>query len=510
MTEQTPVLAALKVSKAFSGVQANSDVSIEVRHGEIHALLGENGAGKSTLAHILAGSQRPDSGHVAVDGQVVEFRSPRDALKCGVGLVAQHFEIVPALTVAENVLLADSDQPWLWSKKRAHATVRDIGVRYGFSVDPAAIVEDISLGERQQLEILRVLYRGADTIILDEPTSVLTPQQSESLFTSLRHMTAQGKSIVVISHKLGEVVAVADRITVMRDGRVIETVSPAVTSAGQLAFKMVGREVDLTRRPNASQAGQTYLEVDEISAGSRDGRTKLARVSLDVRSGEIVGVAGVSGNGQNLLADAIAGLQTLESGNVRIRGQLLGDHGPTCARQAGLRFVPGDRLGTGLAPGLTIAENMTLTSPKPLFFRSEKATRTAEKMIAEFDIKAKGPATLVRQLSGGNAQKVLLSRELGDHSDVSVVVSPTWGLDVGAVEFVRGQLRKRREAGGAILLISEDLEEIMVLCDRIYVICDGHISAQFAGPDYDMSSIGLAMAGVGMDDVSSDSTGETR
>ncbi len=510
MNEQTPVLAALKVSKAFPGVQANSDVSFDVRRGEIHALLGENGAGKSTLAHILAGSHRPDSGHVEVDGRAVEFRSPRDAMKCGVGLVAQHFEVVLALTVAENVLLADSDQPWLWSKKRAYATVRDIGARYGFSVDPAAIVEDISLGERQQLEILRVLYRGADTILLDEPTSVLTPQQSESLFTSLRYMTAQGKSIVIISHKLAEVLAVADRITVMRDGRVIETVSPAGTNAGQLAFTMVGREVDLARQPNASQVGETYLEVDEISATSRDGRTRLDRVSLDVRSGEIVGVAGVSGNGQDLLADAIAGLHALEAGDVRIRGQLLGDRGPTRARQAGLRFVPGDRRGTGLAPGLTIAENMILTSPKPLFFTSGKATRTAEKMIDEFDIKAKGPATPVRQLSGGNAQKVLLSRELGDHSDVSVVVSPTWGLDVGAVEFVRGQLRKRREAGGAVLLISEDLEEIMALCDRIYVICDGHINTQFAGPNYDMSSIGLAMAGVGTDDAASDSTGEAQ
>ncbi len=323
-------------------------------------------------------------------------------------------------------------------------------------------------------------------------------------------MTAQGKSIVIISHKLGEVLAVADRITVMRDGRVIETVSPAGTNAGQLAFTMVGREVDLARQPNASQVGETYLEVDEISAVSRDGRTRLDRVSLDVRSGEIVGVAGVSGNGQDLLADAIAGLHALEAGDVRIRGQLLTDRGPTRARQAGLRFVPGDRRGTGLAPGLTIAENMILTSPKPLFFTSGKATRTAEKMIDEFDIKAKGPATPVRQLSGGNAQKVLLSRELGDHSDVSVVVSPTWGLDVGAVEFVRGQLRKRREAGGAVLLISEDLEEIMALCDRIYVICDGHINTQFAGPNYDMSSIGLAMAGVGTDDAASDSTGEAQ
>jgi ABC-type uncharacterized transport system ATPase subunit len=495
MGELPPVLAALKVSKAFPGVQANNEVSFDVRRGEIHALLGENGAGKSTLAHILAGSRRPDSGHIEIDGRRVEFRSPRDALKAGVGLVAQHFEVVPALTVAENVLLADTEQPWFWSKKRAHATVRDIGARFGFSVDPGAIVEDISLGERQQLEIVRVLYRGAETILLDEPTSVLTPQQSESLFSSLRHMTEQGKSVVIISHKLGEVLAIADRITVMRDGRAVQTVLPSDTSAEQLAFTMVGRDVDLARQPSDAPLGGTYLEVRDVIAVSRDGRTHLNNVSLHVRSGEIVGVAGVSGNGQDLLADAIAGLAEIDSGTVSIRGQRVGNGGPFQARQAGLRFVPGDRLGTGLAPGMTIAENMLLTSPKPLFFRSGRASRTAERMIEEFGIKAKGPSTPVRNLSGGNAQKVLLSRELGHHSDVTVVVSPTWGLDVGAVEFVRGQLSKRRAAGGAVLLISEDLEEIIALSDRVYVICDGKIQMECTGPDYDMSRIGMAMAG---------------
>lgn len=489
------VLAARNISKAYPGVLANDDVSLDVRQGEIHALLGENGAGKSTLAHILAGSQRADSGHIEIDGKQVQFRSPRDAFKAGVGLVAQHFELVAVLTVAENVLLADSTQPWFWSKRRAHETVARIGAQYGFPIDPAAIVQDLSLGEQQQLEILRALYRGAKVLLLDEPTSVLTPQQSETLMASLRQMASQGTSVVFISHKLSEVMSIADRITVMRDGRVIETLHPSETNPSDLAKAMVGRPVDLSRHEGRPTLGPTLLAVSGLSAASKDGRTRLSSIEIDVRGGEIVGIAGVSGNGQGLLADAIAGIAAVDSGTIRVCGQSTANMGATAARRAGLRYVPADRLGTGLAPGLTIAENIALTEAKPLLFGKRQSNRKAQALLERFNVKSNGVSTPVKHLSGGNAQKVLLGRELGDHSEVSVVVSPTWGLDVGAVEFVRNLLHERRANGGAVLLISEDLEEICALSDRIYVICDGRIESEFGGPDYDVSSIGMAMAG---------------
>ncbi len=489
------VLAARGISKAYPGVLANEDVSFDVRQGEIHALLGENGAGKSTLAHILAGSQRADSGHLEIDGRRVQFRSPRDAFKAGVGLVAQHFELVGVLTVAENVLLADPNQSWFWSKRRAHEDVSRIGAQYGFPIDPAATVQDLSLGEQQQLEILRALYRGAKVLLLDEPTSVLTPQQSETLMASLRRMASQDKSVVFISHKLSEVMAIADRITVMRDGRVVATTRPSETSPSELANAMVGRPVDLSSKADRPSLGPTLLAVSGLSAASKDGRTKLSGINIDVKGGEIAGIAGVSGNGQGLLADAIAGIAAVDSGTIHVCGQSTANRGAAAARRAGLRYVPGDRLGTGLAPGLTIAENIALTETKSLVFGNGQSNRRAQALLERFSVKANGVRTPVKHLSGGNAQKVLLGRELGDHSEVSIVVSPTWGLDVGAVEFVRNLLHERRSNGGAVLLISEDLEEICALSDRIYVICGGRIDSEFGGPDYDVSAIGMAMVG---------------
>lgn len=488
-------LAARGLSKAYPGVQAASNVSLEIRIGEVHALLGENGAGKSTVAHLLAGAQSPDSGHIEAFGEPVRFQSPRDAIRHGVGLVAQHFDLVDVMTVAENLLLADSRQPWRWSASKARERVAGIAARHGFPVNPSAVVGDLSLGERQQVEILRALHRGARVLILDEPTSVLTPQQSETLIVSLRDMARDGRSVVFISHKLTEVMSVADRITVMRDGRVIETLHPSETSPGHLAMSMVGRPVDLSRPKGRTSLGPTLLAVSKLNAPDENGRTGLSDIDLEVRGGEIVGIAGVSGNGQDLLANAITGLAPITSGTIKVGGQAVGDRGPVAARKAGMRYVPADRLGTGLAPGLSIAENVTLTEPKSMVLRHGPARERAKALIERFKVKPTDVETPVRHLSGGNAQKILLGRELGDHSDVAVVASPTWGLDVGAVEFVRNLLEQRRLDGGAVLLISEDLDEVCMLSDRIQVISRGRIVGTFEGPHYDISAIGLAMAG---------------
>ena len=490
------VLAARNITKVYTGVVANEDVSLDVRRGEILALLGENGAGKSTIAHILSGSLRPDLGHVEIDGNPVQFRSPRDAFHFGVGLVAQHFELANALTVAENVLLADSTQPWFLSKRKACKTVAQIGERYGIFIDPSATVEDLSLGEKQQLEILRALHRGTQVLLMDEPTSILTPQQSDNLLSSLRQMALQGMSVIFISHKLTEVMSIADRITVMRDGRVVDTLMPIETSPDHLAETMVGRKVDLSTKKDRPSVGAIRLSVTGLSASGPDSRTRLSNVNLHVSSGEIVGIAGVSGNGQNLLADAISGLSKINGGAITVCQQLTTNAGVRATRAAGLRYVPADRLGTGLVPGLTIAENMLLTQARPLFFGRRHAKRKTLELVDRFDVRSTGINSLVKSLSGGNAQKVLLGRELGDHSEVMVVVSPTWGLDVGAVEFVRKLLHKKRSEGGAILLISEDLDELCALADRVYVIFNGLIESEFGGPDFNLLAIGLAMAGV--------------
>lgn len=488
-------LEAKGICKSFPGVRANESVDFDLRAGEIHALLGENGAGKSTLAHILAGALRADSGSIEVDGKQVLFKSPRDAMSAGVGLVAQHFDLVPALTVAENVLLADDRQPWLWSSKRAAKTLEEISTEFGFELDPGALVRELTLGEQQQLEIVRLLYRGGRVLILDEPTSVLTPQQASVLFASLRAMAQQGRSIVIISHKLSEILSVADRITVMRDGRVIGTVLAAETDGASLARMMVGRDVELQGEPRRLPAGAPVLTVSGVGTEATDGRSALREIDLVVHEREIVGVAGVSGNGQTLLAEVISGLRKPSAGQIAVNGRDVTRSGPVDVREAGLRYIPGERMGVGLAPGLSICDNVVLTDRLPVFMRRSKMERRAEEAIERFDVRARGVESPVKLLSGGNAQKLLLARELAWKSDALVVVSPTWGLDVGAVSFVHDQLRRRQDDGGAILLISEDLDEICSLSNRVLVMFGGRIVGEFQGPHYDLDALGLAMAG---------------
>jgi ABC-type uncharacterized transport system ATPase subunit len=493
--EVTPLVAAQQIVKAFPGVVANNGVDFEILPGEIHALLGENGAGKSTLAAILTGLYRPDQGQVVVDGRPVDLRSPRQGLALGIGMVHQHFRLVPRMTVAENVLLGDRAQPRILRTRQVEQRVADIAERYGLDLHPSARVDSLSVGERQRVEIVKTLCRGARVLFLDEPTAVLTPQEAEALFGTVRAMAAEGKGVVFISHKLAEVQAVSDRVTVMRDGAVIGRVATIATDRHELARMMVGREVDLSPRRAAGPPGDVVLDVDGVTAGAEGTRGRLHGVSLTVRRGEIVGVAGVAGNGQRTLAETVSGLVAPTSGAVRIGGTDTTGAGPQAARAAGLAYAPEDRNGTGLAPSLSIAENMVLTRVRDRIVRMGAARAAARAAIVAYQIKAPGPDAATRRLSGGNVQKVLLARELSGNPDVLVVSSPTWGLDVGAVEFVRARLDELRARGAGVLLISEDLDEVRALADRICVLHAGRIVLETPGEDADVARLGLAMMG---------------
>ncbi len=494
--EQTrpPAVEARGITKAFPGVLANAGVDLVVQKGEVHAVLGENGAGKSTLASVIAGLYRPDEGELKVNGQAVEFSGPRDALARGVGMVYQHFRLVERFTVAENVILGDPRQPALLDTRDAENTVGALGERYGLPINPRARVADLSVGEEQRVEIVKMLYRGADVLILDEPTAVLTPQESENLFGTVEKMAAEGKAVIFISHKLSEVLAASHRVTVMRDGRVVFRAETAETSRRELARAMVGREVDLSVKRAEKEPGQPLLRLENVSA---EGAVPLRDVSLEARAGEIVGVAGVAGNGQGTLAEVVAGLRTPTSGRVTVRGTDTTGRGPKAARRAGLAYVPEDRLGTGLSPSLSISENLLLTRKRPFFLKRRAMEGAAREAISRFDIRAPGPDAATRGLSGGNAQKALLARELMAGPEVLVVASPTRGLDVGATQAIRELLDERRRAGCAVLLISEDLDEVRSLSDRILVLYEGRVSYETPGEGASVEELGLAMAGAG-------------
>ena len=489
-----PAVEARGITKAFPGVLANAGVDLTVRRGEVHAVLGENGAGKSTLASVIAGLYRPDEGELRINGEPVHLNGPRDALARGVGMVYQHFRLVERFTVAENVILGDPRQPALLDTRNAEKIVGELGERYGLPVDPRARVADLSVGEEQRVEIVKMLYRGADVLILDEPTAVLTPQESENLFETVPQMAAEGKAVIFISHKLSEVLAASHRVTVMRDGRVVLRAETAETSRRELARAMVGRDVDLSVKRAEGEPGEPLLRLENVSA---EGPVPLRDVSLEARAGEIVGVAGVAGNGQRTLAEVVAGLRAPFSGKVFVRGTETTGRGPKAARRAGLAYVPEDRLGTGLSPSLSISENLLLTRKRPFFLKRRAMEGAAREAIGRFDIRAPGPDAATRGLSGGNAQKTLLARELMAGPEVLVVASPTRGLDVGATGAIRELLDERRRAGCAVLLISEDLDEVRSLSDRILVLYEGRVSYETPGEGASVEELGLAMAGAG-------------
>jgi ABC-type uncharacterized transport system ATPase subunit len=497
------VLEMRNIRKEFPGVVANDAVSFEVRRGEVHALLGENGAGKSTLMNILYGLYRPDGGEIRLNGKPVSFASAREAIQAGIGMVHQHFMLIPVMTVAENIVLGiEPRHGVMLDENGAERRVRELSEQFGLAVDPSSLVSEITVGQEQRVEILKALYRGADLLILDEPTAVLTPQEAGELFGIIRSLQADGKSIIFISHKLNEVLDIADRITVLRRGKTIETVPRAGATEASLARAMVGRDVLLRVEKEPAQPGDVLLSVRDLHV--RDDRwiEKVRGVSFDVRAGEIVGIAGVDGNGQTELIDALTGLRRTESGTVTIAGHELSHASARAALDAGMGHIPEDRQRRGLVLEFSIAENLALHDyAKPPEARwgwtfPNRVVQRAKGVIREFDIRGGGPFTRAGGLSGGNQQKLVAAREISRDPKVLIAAQPTRGLDVGAIEYLHRRLVTERDQGRAILLVSLELDEILSLSDRILVLYEGEIVGEHTG-EVSEEEIGLEMLGGG-------------
>jgi simple sugar transport system ATP-binding protein len=494
------------IVKRFPGVVANDGVSFAVRQGEIHALLGENGAGKTTLMNILFGLHQPDEGEILVDGEPVHFSSPRDAVNAGLGMVHQHFMLIPRFTVAENVILGSEGPGVTLDRASAEKRVAELAADYGLRLDPRARVEDLPVGMQQRVEIVRALYQGGRTLILDEPTALLTPQEVDELYVILERLRAGGGTIIFITHKLREVAAISDRVTVIRRGKTIETLTTAGTNAAQLAELMVGRSVNLTvERPMATPGG-ILLEAKHLQLRGRGGVNALDDLSLTVRSGEIVGICGVEGNGQTELVETIAGLRKPDSGTVEIAGRDVTGKNPVELRKAGLSYIPEDRHQRGLVLDFNLTENVMLGNiERPPFSKAgqidyEASEDVTEACMQQYDVRAPGPDTQARNLSGGNQQKLIIAREMFRDPKVILAVQPTRGLDVGAIEFVHRQLVAQRDAGKAILVVSFELDEIIDLSDRILVLYQGRIVGEFASGTVDRTTLGLLMGGRSLDD----------
>ena len=497
-----PVLELRGITKRFPGIVANDHVDLDLLPGETHALLGENGAGKSTLMNVLYGLYHPDEGQIVVKGERLSLGSPSDAIEHGIGMVHQHFMLIPVMTVAENVVLASEPTHGkaFLDMGAAIARVEELSKQFGLAVDPRARVESISVGQQQRVEILKALYRGADILILDEPTAVLTPQEAAELFRILDGLTEQGKSVIFISHKLHEVLEIADRISVLRRGKLVETIPRAGATEESLARAMVGREVLLRVDKTPAQPGGTLLAVEDLHVLDDRGLEAVRGVSFEVRAGEIVGIAGVDGNGQTQLIDAIAGLTHVASGHVRLRGRDLTGEGAKKRLDAGLGHIPEDRQRRGLVLEFSLAENLVLhdydKEPASRFgwLRPGVLVQRASGLLRAFDVRGGGPSTRAGALSGGNQQKVVLAREIERDPSVLIAAQPTRGLDVGAIEFVHRRLIEERDEGRGILLVSLELDEILSLSDRIFVIYEGQLVAEYA-PDVSEEELGIAMTG---------------
>jgi simple sugar transport system ATP-binding protein len=497
------VLEMRGIRKEFPGVVANDDVSIQLRRGEVHALLGENGAGKSTLMNILYGLYRPDAGEVRLNGKPVTFGSASDAIEAGIGMVHQHFMLIPVMTVAENVVLGTEPvkNGVLLDEASAERRVADMAKTFKFAVEPGALVQDIGVGQQQRVEIMKALYRNADVLILDEPTAVLTPQEAQDLFEILRTLRREGISIIFISHKLKEVLEIADRITVLRRGKTIETVPREGATEESLARAMVGREVLLRVEKQPAEAGDVLLEVEDLWANDDRGIEKVRGVSFQVRAGEIVGIAGVDGNGQTELIEALTGLRRAERGVIRVGGRELHHASTREVLDAGLGHIPEDRQRLGLVLEFSLAENVALhdyaepPDSKWGWLFPGKLVERARRLIKEFDVRGGGPFTPAGALSGGNQQKLVAAREISRDPKALIAAQPTRGLDVGAIEYLHRRLVTERDEGRAILLVSLELDEILSLSDRILVIYEGQIVGEHTGAVSE-EQIGFEMVGL--------------
>ncbi|MCY3560106.1 MAG: ABC transporter ATP-binding protein [bacterium] len=494
------------ISKHFFEIMANDSVDLVLADGEIHALLGENGAGKSTVCSILAGLYHPDSGTIRVDGELKRFASPADALAAGIGMVYQHFRLVDELSVAENIVLGHPDVPARVSRRRLAETCRQVAQRFGMELDPLAAVGELAVGQQQRVEIARLLHRGVGVLILDEPTSVLTPQESDALFANLRKLAAAGHSIVIVTHKLNEVLAVADRVTVMRAGRVVSTRPAEGATAASLSREMVGRDVERPAGRRAREPDRVVLQVEGLTVpGASKSVAAVEDVSFSVRAGEILGVCGVSGNGQRELAEALAGMRQPSSGSIRLGGKDITARSVAHRCDHGMAYIPEDRLAVGIAAGLPVEDNLMLRSYRDPalrrgpFLNYARARDVARNLIREFDVRGVRAGVPASALSGGNVQRAILAREIHRRPSLLVAASPTRGLDVRAALAVRQAMADGRESGLAVLLISEDLDEAISVSDRLIVMFEGRVVGAFSAAEASVERLGELMAGVGIE-----------
>ena len=500
----TPILELRGITKRFPGVLANDHIDLTLESGEIHALLGENGAGKSTLMNILYGLYEQDEGEIIVRGKAIQVASPNDAIRAGVGMVHQHFMLIPVFTVTENVMLGYEDLKMgdFLDRKAAAAKIRQISEMYKLEVNPEDYVRDLPVGVQQRVEIIKLLYRSADILILDEPTAVLTPQEADELFKIMHSLVEQGKSIIFITHKLREVMEVADRITVLRRGKVIGSTTPAEADQLKLAEMMVGREVQLEMEKEPAKVGEPVLILENLVVGGERHQVAVNDVSFEVRAGEILGIAGVQGNGQTELVEAITGLRPTLQGKIHLKGQTLTHATPRQITELGTAHVPEDRQRDGLVLTFPVTYNLVLNTyyippfSKGVVMQEPAILANANELIEEFDIRTPGATIPAGSLSGGNQQKVIIARELSRPIDLLVASQPTRGLDVGSIEYIHKRILEKRDAGCAVLLVSSELDEIMDLADRIAVMYRGEIIDVLQAEEATKEGVGLLMAGI--------------
>lgn len=504
----TPALEVKNITKQFPGVLANDKVSLTLEKGEIHALLGENGAGKTTLMNMVYGLYNPDSGEILIDGQPSTIRNPHDAIAEGVGMVHQHFMLIPVFTVAENIILGDEVIKGITiDRATAAKRIRELSQQYGLEVDPAALVKDLPVGMQQRVEIVKALYRNAKILILDEPTAVLTPQEGEDLFRIMRELAQRGVSIIFISHKLKEVLAVADRITVLRGGRIVGETKPSLTDENGLAAMMVGREVLLTVEKGPAQPKAIVLKVESLRVKDKREHEAVTGASFEVRAGEVLGIAGVQGNGQTELIEALTGLHASFGGKVWLDDKDVTNTSPRHMIDGGIAHVPEDRHQFGMVLTYPVADNLVLCSyyqspfARGMVMNNRAIEENARKLVAEYDIRTPSVYTLGQALSGGNQQKVVVAREFSRPIKLLIVAQPTRGLDVGSIEFIHRRIIEQRDAGVAVLLVSAELDEIMALSDRIAVMYRGKIVATLDAATASREELGLLMAGVSPEQV---------
>jgi general nucleoside transport system ATP-binding protein len=499
-----PVLELVGITKRFPGVLANDHVDLKLDEGQVLGLLGENGAGKSTLMNILYGLYTQDEGEIYVRGKKADIRNPNDAIDLGIGMVHQHFMLVPVLTVTENVMLGMESirHGVILDRAKAAQRIREISARYGLDVDPDATVEDLPVGIQQRVEIIKLLYRNADILILDEPTAVLTPQEVEGLFEVIRSLVGQGKSVIFISHKLKEVLEISDRIVVLQRGRSVGATTPRESNERTLASMMVGRDVILEVPKGPANLGEVVLNVEGLIVKGDQGKVAVSDLSFQVRAGEIVGVAGVQGNGQTELVEALTGLRPVESGSIAIAGRDLANASPRSITELGTAHIPEDRQRDGIVLNYTVADNLILNTyylppmAKGLAMQEAPILAHAERLIAEYDVRTPSPATPVGNLSGGNQQKVIVARELSRPVKLTIAAQPTRGLDVGSIEYIHAQLVKVRDEGAAVFVVSAELDEVMALADRIIVMYEGRAMGTLDAQTATKQELGLLMAGV--------------